>query len=104
MCGFAGELRLDGHRPDVDAVARMAATMDDRGPDASGVWSQGRLALGHRRLKIIDLSEAGAQPMHDAELGLTVVFNGCIYNHHELRDELAAAGFTFSPPRTPRCC
>jgi asparagine synthase (glutamine-hydrolysing) len=95
MCGFAGELRTDGHAPDVAAVARMAATMDDRGPDAGGVFAQGPLALGHRRLRIIDLSEAGAQPMHDAELGLTTVFNGCIYNHHELREELEAAGYRF---------
>ncbi|HUR75243.1 MAG TPA: N-acetylglutaminylglutamine amidotransferase [Sporichthya sp.] len=95
MCGFAGELRLDDARPDVAAVDRMAATMSDRGPDADGMWSDGRVALGHRRLKIIDLSEAGAQPLVDAELGLTVVFNGCIYNHHELRADLQDAGYLF---------
>ncbi len=95
MCGFAGELRTDGHAPDVEAVARMTATMDDRGPDAGGVYAQGPFALGHRRLRIIDLSEAGAQPMHDAELGLTTVFNGCIYNHHELRAQLQQAGYRF---------
>ncbi|MFP5308077.1 MAG: N-acetylglutaminylglutamine amidotransferase [Actinomycetes bacterium] len=95
MCGFAGELRTDGHAPDLEAVARMTATMDDRGPDAGGVFAQGPFALGHRRLRIIDLSEAGAQPMHDAELGLTTVFNGCIYNHHELRAELQQAGYRF---------
>ena len=95
MCGFAGELRLDGHTPDVDAVARMAGTMTDRGPDAHGVWADGPIALGHQRLKIIDLSEAAAQPMVDLDLDLAIVFNGCIYNHHQLRDELAAQGFTF---------
>ncbi len=73
----------------------MAATMDDRGPDGAGVWSDGRIALGHRRLQIIDLSEAGAQPMVDSELGLTVVFNGCIYNYPDLRNELAQAGHRF---------
>jgi asparagine synthase (glutamine-hydrolysing) len=73
----------------------MAATMDDRGPDGAGVWSDGRVALGHRRLQIIDLSEAGAQPMVDAELGLTVVFNGCIYNYPDLRRELQEAGHRF---------
>ncbi|MDI5942367.1 hypothetical protein QLR68_30480 [Micromonospora sp. DH15] len=56
MCGLAGEFRRDGSRADVAAVERMAATMSDRGPDDSGVWSQGAVALGHRRLKIIDLS------------------------------------------------
>jgi asparagine synthase (glutamine-hydrolysing) len=95
MCGFAGELRLDDARPDVAAVDRMTATMSDRGPDGSGIWSAGRVALGHRRLKIIDLTEAGAQPMVDAELGLTVVFNGCIYNYPELRTELQQAGHRF---------
>ncbi|MGQ0847155.1 MAG: N-acetylglutaminylglutamine amidotransferase [Sporichthyaceae bacterium] len=95
MCGFAGELRLDSERADVAAVDRMTATMEDRGPDGGGVWSNGRLALGHRRLQIIDLSEKGAQPMVDADLGLTVVFNGCIYNYPELREELIAAGHRF---------
>ncbi|CAN5825391.1 N-acetylglutaminylglutamine amidotransferase [soil metagenome] len=94
MCGFAGELRSDG-AADVGAVARMAATMHHRGPDGAGVWAQGGVALGHRRLKIIDLSEAAAQPMVDAELGLAIVFNGCIYNYPELRQELAAEGYRF---------
>ncbi|WP_028984796.1 N-acetylglutaminylglutamine amidotransferase [Sporichthya polymorpha] len=95
MCGFAGELCLKDDSPDVAAVATMAATMSDRGPDGSGVWSNGRIALGHRRLQIIDLSEAGAQPMVDPELGLTVAFNGCIYNYPELRAELQQAGYRF---------
>jgi asparagine synthase (glutamine-hydrolysing) len=74
----------------------MAATMGDRGPDGAGAWSQGRVALAHRRLKVIDLSSAGDQPMVDAELGSTIVFNGCIYNHRELRRELEAAGHRFA--------
>lgn len=73
----------------------MAEVMIPRGPDAAGVWSQGRVALGHRRLKIIDLSEAGAQPMVDAELGLSVAWNGCIYNYEQLRDELSGHGYRF---------
>ncbi len=73
----------------------MAACMVPRGPDAAGVWSQGRVALGHRRLKIIDLSEAGAQPMVDSDLGLSVAWNGCIYNYEELRDELHGHGYRF---------
>ncbi|WCO65782.1 N-acetylglutaminylglutamine amidotransferase [Iamia majanohamensis] len=95
MCGIAGEIRLDGARPDVAAVAAMADAMARRGPDAAGVWSQGRVALGHRRLRIIDLSEAGAQPMADPDLGLAVCFNGCIYNYEALREELAAEGYRF---------
>src|ERR671916_3278459 len=87
MCGFAGELRV-GDLADVEAVARMGATMTDRGPDGSGVWSSGPVALTLRRLKIIDLSDRGAQPMVDPQLGLSITFNGCIYNHPELRREL----------------
>ncbi|MBW0012744.1 N-acetylglutaminylglutamine amidotransferase [Mycobacterium sp.] len=95
MCGATGEVRLDGRVPDVAAVSAMAAVMAPRGPDAAGTWSHGRVALGHRRLKIIDLTEAGAQPMVDAELGLTIVWNGCIYNYQELRRELAEQGYRF---------
>jgi asparagine synthase (glutamine-hydrolysing) len=73
----------------------MAAVMARRGPDAAGTWSQGRVALGHRRLRIIDLTEAGAQPMVDADLGLTIAWNGCIYNYKELRRELAGQGYRF---------
>jgi asparagine synthase (glutamine-hydrolysing) len=96
MCGFAGELaRLGARPPDHDAVARMAATMSDRGPDGQGAWSRDGVALAHRRLKIIDLSSAGSQPMVDPELGLTIVFNGCIYNHRELRAQLEPDGYRF---------
>jgi asparagine synthase (glutamine-hydrolysing) len=94
MCGFAGECSIRG-RPDLQAVERMAATMQSRGPDGSGSWSQDRVALAHRRLKIIDLSSTGDQPMTDSAHGLTIVFNGCIYNHHELRSELEQTGERF---------
>ncbi|MER7166514.1 N-acetylglutaminylglutamine amidotransferase [Micromonospora sp. NPDC000207] len=95
MCGLSGEFRRDGSRADVSAVERMAATMSDRGPDDGGVWSQGRVALGHRRLKIIDLSAASGQPVVDPGAGLTGVFNGCIYNYRELRAELQSRGHRF---------
>jgi asparagine synthase (glutamine-hydrolysing) len=96
MCGISGEIRWDGSEPDVAAVARMSASQVRRGPDGSGVWASERAALAHRRLAIIDLSARGAQPMVDLDLGLTVVFNGCIYNHRELRAELEADGYRFS--------
>jgi asparagine synthase (glutamine-hydrolysing) len=73
----------------------MTAVMTPRGPDGVGVWSQGRVALGHRRLKIIDLTEHGAQPMVDSDLGLTIAWNGCIYNYKELRTELQGYGYRF---------
>ena len=95
MCGATGEVRLDGRTPDLAAVSAMAQAMTPRGPDAAGAWSQGRVALGHRRLKIIDLSEAGAQPMVDSDLGLAIVWNGCIYNYKQLRRELSEQGYRF---------
>lgn len=88
-------MRLDGRVPDVTAVSAMAEVMTPRGPDSAGVWSQGRVALGHRRLKIIDLSEAGGQPMLDSELGLAIAWNGCIYNYKQLRRELSEHGYRF---------
>ena len=95
MCGISGEIRTDGRSADVAAVERMTATMADRGPDGVGVWSAGRVALGHRRLKVIDLSDSAQQPMVDPHLGLTVAFNGMVYNYRELRQELERAGHRF---------
>ena len=95
MCGIAGELRFDGRGADDAAVRRMLPCLESRGPDGEGFWSNGRAALGHRRLSIIDLSEAGAQPMTDEQLGLSLVFNGIIYNYRELREELRGYGYTF---------
>lgn len=95
MCGICGEIRFDGQSVDVAAVTRMTGAMVSRGPDSDGVVAHGPVALGHRRLSIIDLSARGAQPMVDSDLGLTLVFNGCIYNHLELRKELEAAGYQF---------
>ncbi|MFI6511999.1 N-acetylglutaminylglutamine amidotransferase [Streptosporangium sp. NPDC050855] len=95
MCGLSGEFRFDGRPADVAAVTRMSETMCDRGPDGAGLWSQGPITFGHRRLKIIDLSERGAQPITDADLGLTAVFNGCLYNYRELREELQGYGYRF---------
>src|SRR3954468_3067476 len=73
----------------------MSAALAPRGPDGAGTWFHDGSALAHRRLAIIDLSERGAQPMVDDELGLTVVFNGMVYNHRELRHELERAGHSF---------
>jgi asparagine synthase (glutamine-hydrolysing) len=95
MCGIVGELRTDGAAADLEAVIRMAGPVAARGPDGAGTWSAGSVALSHRRLAIIDLSRRGDQPMLDPELGLAIVFNGCIYNHRELRSELEAAGYRF---------
>ncbi|QEP44802.1 N-acetylglutaminylglutamine amidotransferase [Ectothiorhodospiraceae bacterium BW-2] len=95
MCGIAGEFRFDGQKPQPQTVARMLQQLQRRGPDGGGQWQQGQIALGHRRLAIIDLSDAAAQPMVDSETGLTLVFNGTIYNYPELRQQLIAKGHTF---------
>jgi asparagine synthase (glutamine-hydrolysing) len=95
MCGIGGEIRFDGRSADVAAVTRMTAAMTSRGPDSDGVVAHGPVAMGHRRLSIIDLSAHGAQPMVDSDLGLTLVFNGCIYNYKDLRRELETFGYQF---------
>ena len=95
MCGLAGEMRFDGRRADVAAVECGCSRLARRGPDGSGVWANGPVALAHRRLSIIDLSAAGSQPMVDSPTGLTVVFNGCIYNYRELRELLTGRGHRF---------
>jgi asparagine synthase (glutamine-hydrolysing) len=95
MCGISGEIRFDGEYASTDAVTRMTAAMAARGPDGSGLVSRGPVALGHRRLRIIDLSDRAQQPMVDSELGLNIVFNGCIYNYPQLRKELETLGYRF---------
>ena len=95
MCGICGELRFDGAPPDLGGLQRMMARLARRGPDHEGVFTDGPLAFGHRRLSIIDLSAHSDQPMVDKALGLSVVFNGTIYNYRQLRRELVALGYRF---------
>jgi len=95
MCGICGELRFDGNAPDMSAIGRMSDQLARRGPDHAGTYSDGPLAFGHRRLSIIDLSSHAHQPMVDATLQLSLVFNGTIYNYRELRLELQALGYRF---------
>lgn len=95
MCGICGELRFDGAPPDMAALARMSAPLARRGPDDAGTYQDGPLAFGHRRLSIIDLSAHAHQPMVDAALQLSLVFNGTLYNYRELRAELQAKGYRF---------
>jgi asparagine synthase (glutamine-hydrolysing) len=90
MCGIAGTVRLDGDAAAVDReiVVGMLALQRKRGPDGEGLYCGGPVVLGHRRLSIIDLSEAGAQPMSNASGDVWVTFNGEIYNYQELRESL----------------
>ena len=95
MCGICGEFRLNGSEPRLTDIQRMMEQLEKRGPDHAGSYSDGALAFGHRRLSILDLSERGNQPMLDPQLGLALVFNGTIYNHPELRQQLEARGHQF---------
>ncbi|RED51612.1 N-acetylglutaminylglutamine amidotransferase [Aestuariispira insulae] len=96
MCGIAGIISFStSNDPNHAQLAEMTRRLARRGPDGNGISVQGRIGLGHRRLKIVDLSDRAQQPMIDPELGLSVVFNGCIYNHAELRQQLEGMGYRF---------
>lgn len=95
MCGISGEIRFDGREVDVGALTRMNGSQAQRGPDGQGIMVWDRLGVAHRRLKIMDLTDAAQQPMVDPQLGVGIVFNGAVYNHREIRSELRAKGYTF---------
>ncbi len=93
MCGIAGLISFDNNDPGVD-VSAMMDLLVHRGPDGSGIWQHGNIALGHRRLAIIDPSQ-GQQPLLSADEKLCISFNGEIYNYRELRLELSSIGYYF---------
>lgn len=97
MCGIVGfwDSRFSLQSRLGFVAEQMCNSLHHRGPDASGVWvsEENGLALGHRRLSIIDLSSAGNQPMTSSYADFTIVFNGEIYNHLELRNELEKSGY-----------
>lgn len=94
MCGIAGIVSLQG-TAGAEAVRAMTARLVHRGPDADGLWSDGSCALGHRRLSIIDLSDAGRQPMSNDDESVWITFNGEIYNFRSLRADLQGLGHAF---------
>src|SRR4051794_23001278 len=98
MCGITGILATSDSFPvSEELVARMRDTMTHRGPDDGGAWSNPaqRVALGHRRLSIVDLSAAGHQPMCNEDGTLWIAYNGEVYNHAPLREELEAKGHVY---------
>ncbi len=95
MCGLCGELRFDHSVPEQNVIERMKEKLQKRGPDSEGSYINAPIALGHRRLAIIDLSDKAAQPMLDEPAGIALVFNGTIYNYPDLRKELQALGHSF---------
>jgi asparagine synthase (glutamine-hydrolysing) len=94
MCGIVGSFRPAGGEDTSAVIAKMRDRMSHRGPDGAGLWSSedGRATFGHRRLSIIDLSDAASQPMLDAAGTVAVTFNGEIYNHQDIRRELESLG------------
>ncbi len=95
MCGIAGIVSRDPGGLLEQRLTPMIDAQAHRGPDAWGVWSDEYCALGHRRLSIIDLSEAGRQPMSNTEGSVQITFNGEIYNFQQLRRELESLGYVF---------
>ncbi len=95
MCGIAGIVYQDPNACAEPVVRAMLPALARRGPDAEGYFAWPGAGFGHRRLAILDLSPAGAQPMLSADAAIGVVFNGCIYNFQEIRSELESRGHTF---------
>ena len=96
MCGIAGLFHPDVPKPvDPARIEAMADVLAHRGPDGSGVWTAPGIGLGHRRLSIIDLSDAAAQPMLTPDRRVAITFNGEIYNFRDVRADLEAAGHAF---------
>jgi len=90
MCGLAGMI---GPGANTYIVTRMMEAQQHRGPDGEGLWSEPGIAIGHRRLKVIDLSDAGRQPMSTPDGRFTIVYNGEVYNYRELRRELSTYSY-----------
>src|SRR5580704_5959678 len=97
MCGIVTLMDYAGPGVDREELMRIRDGMAARGPDGEGLWisPDARVGLAHRRLSLLDLSDAGAQPMANSDGSLKIVFNGEIYNYRELRQELEEKGFVF---------
>lgn len=95
MCGICGQLRFSGEPVRPEIIRAMMATIRHRGPDSDGQFVRGAVGLGHLRLSIIDLTDAGRQPMPSPDGSKWIVFNGEIYNYAELKRELEQQGETF---------
>ena len=96
MCGIAGIIQSNPSQFSKEQLKKMTDALAHRGPDGEGLWQDdsGHMLLGHRRLSVIDLSEAGTQPMHYMDR-YTIIHNGEIYNYIELREELQKKNYSF---------
>src|ERR1022692_387660 len=95
MCGICGQFNISGQPVERPVIERMTASISHRGPDSNGVFVRGRIGLGHQRLSIIDLSQAGGQPMQSLGGDKWIVFNGEIYNYAALKRALELEGERF---------
>lgn len=96
MCGIAGILHRDGRPASITALTAMTDIIAHRGPDGEGHYCNGPVGLGHRRLSIIDLTDAARQPMETRDGRFVLTYNGEIYNFKELKIELSAKGHVFN--------
>jgi asparagine synthase (glutamine-hydrolysing) len=95
MCGIAGIFNIDQSSTSLSILKEMASVIEHRGPDGEGYFYKENIGLAHKRLAILDVSEKGSQPMSSKDGRWTIVFNGCIYNYLELKQELKAKGHYF---------
>ena len=95
MCGIAGIINTDSKSVPSNLIKRMTDIIAHRGPDGEGHWQEGFIALGHRRLSIIDLSPDGQQPMISYDKRYVISYNGEVYNYKEIRDNLKQKGVVF---------
>lgn len=93
MCGIAGIAKAAQETPSREALIRMAKALAHRGPDAEGFWDAPGIALAHRRLAVLDVSDLGIQPMHSPDGRYSIIFNGEIYNFREIRATLTSHTF-----------
>ena len=96
MCGIAGLIRLDGQKVSSKELLEMTDSIAHRGPDGQGQWMENNIGFGHRRLAILDLTEAGRQPMFSSDGRYILVYNGEIYNYKTLKVELSSLGYHFT--------
>src|SRR5690242_11462404 len=95
MCGITGYICFDNSKADRLTIERMNNSINHRGPDDEGVFIDGNVGIGHRRLSILDLSSAGHQPMLSSDGKFAIVFNGEIFNYNEIRKKLVNLGHKF---------
>ncbi|MEM5807301.1 MAG: hypothetical protein QW474_02880 [Candidatus Aenigmatarchaeota archaeon] len=96
MCGIAGMLYFDKQQKvNQEQLKNMCTSLIHRGPDDSGIYVENNIGLGHRRLKIIDLSDKARQPLFNEDNTIVLIFNGEIYNFIPLREELLRKGHSF---------